>query len=174
MCKRNKRTINVHQNLRVLACLYLAILQLEQGNPKYITWGLIWDPLQRESSCKMEDNSKELSFSVGEDKTNTEEGEYNFEENLIESVKIFEKVYEQAPKSDPVLQLLREVSEQLLKIQEQELTSENDDMYEDLPEISREDVESLLGFEPDLQTEHLTELTVCEICGANYHITDFM
>ena len=47
-------------------------------------------------------------------------------------------------------------------------------MYEDLPEINGEDVESLLVFEPDLQTEHLTELTVCEICGANYHITDFM
>ena len=54
----------------------------------------------------MEDNSKELSFSVGEDKTNTEEGEYDFEENLTESVKIFEKVYEQVPKSDLVLQLL--------------------------------------------------------------------
>ena len=122
----------------------------------------------------MEDNSKELSFSVGEDKTNTEEGEYDFEENLIECVKIFEKVYEQTPKSDLVLQLLQEVSEQLLKIQEQELTSENDDVYEDLPEINREDIESLLVFEPDLRTEHLTELTVCEICGANYHITDFM
>ena len=98
----------------------------------------------------MEDNSKELSFSVGEDKTNTEEGEYDFEENLIESVKRFEQVYEQAPKSDPVLQLLQEVSEQLLKIQEQELTSENDDVYEDLPEIEGEDIESLLVFEPDL------------------------
>ena len=69
-------------------------------------------------------------------------------------MKIFEKVYEQAPKSDLVLQLLREVSEQLLKIQEQELASENDDMYEDLPEINRKDVESLLVFEPDLRTEH--------------------
>ena len=86
----------------------------------------------------------------------------------------FEQIYEEAPKSDPVLQLLQEVSEQLLKIQEQEQTSENDNMYEDLPEINGEDIESLLVFEPDLQTEHLTELTVCEICGANYHITDFM
>ena len=122
----------------------------------------------------MEDNSKELSFSVGEDKTNTEEIEYDFEQNLIKSVRRFEEIYEEAPKSDPVLQLLQEVSEQLLKIQEQELTSENDDVYEDLPEINGEDVESLLVFEPDLRTEHLTELTVCEICGANYHITDFM
>ena len=122
----------------------------------------------------MEDNSKELSFSVGEDKTNTEEIEYDFEQNLIKSVRRFEQIYEEAPKSDLVLQLLQEVSEQLLKIQEQELTSENDDVYEDLPEINGEDIESLLVSEPDLQTEHLTELTVCQICGANYHITDFM
>ena len=71
----------------------------------------------------MEDNSKELSFSVGEDKTNTEEIEYDFEQNLVKSVRRFEQIYEEAPKSDPVLQLLQEVSEQLLKIQEQELTS---------------------------------------------------
>ena len=122
----------------------------------------------------MEDNSTELSLSAGEDKTNTEEIEYDFEQNLIKSVRRFEQIYEEAPKSDPVLQLLQEISEQLLKIQEQELTSENDDVYEDLPEINREDIESLLGSEPDLQTEYLTELTVCEICSANYHITDFM
>ena len=121
----------------------------------------------------MEDNSKELSFSVEKDKTIIGETEYNFEENLIESVKSFEQIYEEAPKSDPVLQFLQEVSEQLLKIQEQRLTKENDDIYEDLTEIDEVDVESILGVGPDLRPEQLTELTICEICGADYHIIDF-
>ena len=122
----------------------------------------------------MEDNSKEFSFSVEEDKTIKEEIEYNFKENLIESVKSFEQIYEEAPKSDPVLQFLQEVSEQLLKIQEQRLTKDNDDIYEDLIEIDETDIESILGIGPDLRPEQLTELTICEICGAEYHITDFM
>ena len=50
----------------------------------------------------MEKTPLEL-FSNKCDKANTEEIEYNFEENLIESIKKFKQIFEHAPQSDPML-----------------------------------------------------------------------
>ena len=124
----------------------------------------------------MENTPSEL-FSSKCDKTNTEEIEYNFEENLIKSVKKFKQIFEHAPQSDPVLQLLKEVSEKLLEIQEQDYRSEQSEQLAHLPNLDSNDIETCLASDFDLQEEQLTEfttLTVCDICGADYHIIDLM
>ena len=75
-----------------------------------------------------------------------------------------------------MLQLLKEVSEKLLEIQEHDCRSEQSEQLADLPNLDNNDIETCLASDFDLQ-EQLTEFTtptVCDICGADYHIIDLM